>query len=464
MDTKVQIYITRSHGHGSMICRPLTDPGSVWVCDGKLAYGILSMPRGLEQLVELAEQLRVLAYDRLRIEPRRQRGLLADIASGMSAGLLQPVEAIELTATLRDGADPSVAGSWTIQPPRGDSFALTELLEAIKSAGPVEPKHEPVATEPKVPKRDPARWRLPRIDVMISRYPALEQFARECGYIDEHTRVIERASMADVRGKHVLGVLPLHMAAKAKSISEIPLRGVKLSEATTVEQLQAAAGEPKTYMPPSIGWSPVNTEIGVTLEPHPNGRDQIVRGGNRTAGGRYYVEPFAMRGLVDFDTRDCGYYSDGGSWTVQGWVTVDQAALDRGEIELSTEMLPERRTAYEAACKREGLEPLPWRPAISVPVAVVMAIEWVDLDGYFAPASQFGIGRGVALQQEEPLVIFPDGQRCRIVVRRYNGDERNESLCMLPDNGDSRNKNEADLIPIVEAELARRVETWKASA
>lgn len=61
--------------------------------------------------------------------------------------------------------------------------------------------------------------------------------------------VLTHATAEDVRGKHVFGVLPLHLAAEAALVTEIPLdlrpeeRGVELD----LERLREVAGPAVTY-------------------------------------------------------------------------------------------------------------------------------------------------------------------------------------------------------------------------
>ena len=79
--------------------------------------------------------------------------------------------------------------------------------------------------------------------VVVTRHPALVEYLREEGVIDETTEIIEHASPDDVRGRHVIGVLPHHLSAEAASVTEVPLnlppelRGQEL----TVEQVRQYA-------------------------------------------------------------------------------------------------------------------------------------------------------------------------------------------------------------------------------
>lgn len=128
MNTKT-IYITRS-ADDSDISRDLHGPDCIWVCAGELEHG--DVPGGLIDVVVQAESLRRLAYEALRTEPRAERGLLADMASCQGAGLLMPVEAMELRARLVDGGDPGRMQDWQLLAGgRGDWTKITDVLIAI---------------------------------------------------------------------------------------------------------------------------------------------------------------------------------------------------------------------------------------------------------------------------------------------------------------------------------------------
>ncbi len=91
--------------------------------------------------------------------------------------------------------------------------------------------------------------------VVVTRHPALVSHLCGLGLIpstDGHTpdcEVIDHATPAHVAGMHVIGVLPLHLAALAAKVTEVPLyipeecRGREL----TLEEVQRYAGEPSTY-------------------------------------------------------------------------------------------------------------------------------------------------------------------------------------------------------------------------
>lgn len=85
--------------------------------------------------------------------------------------------------------------------------------------------------------------------VVVTRHPALVEHLIEIGLCKPDTPVITHACPADVRGKHVIGVLPLSLAALAARVTEVPLtipeelRGQEL----TAEQIWQHACHPRTY-------------------------------------------------------------------------------------------------------------------------------------------------------------------------------------------------------------------------
>ena len=86
--------------------------------------------------------------------------------------------------------------------------------------------------------------------VVVTRHPALITYLVEVGLVQEGVEVVSHADEASVRGKHIVGVLPLRLAALAASITEIPLiippdlRGVELS----IDQIREHSGVPCTYV------------------------------------------------------------------------------------------------------------------------------------------------------------------------------------------------------------------------
>lgn len=102
--------------------------------------------------------------------------------------------------------------------------------------------------------------------IVVTRHAALVELLRERGIIGDDARVIAHATPNDVRGQHVIGVLPLSLAAIAASVTEVSLnlspedRGKELP----IERLREIAGPARSYkiLAGSIEESPIDGSIG----------------------------------------------------------------------------------------------------------------------------------------------------------------------------------------------------------
>jgi hypothetical protein len=71
--------------------------------------------------------------------------------------------------------------------------------------------------------------------IIVTRHPALLELLSEKLYISNTTPVISHATEDDVKGKHVIGILPHHLSCLTASITEVALdipedkRGQELS-------------------------------------------------------------------------------------------------------------------------------------------------------------------------------------------------------------------------------------------
>lgn len=86
--------------------------------------------------------------------------------------------------------------------------------------------------------------------VVVTRHQALVTFLTETGLVPNGTEVITHLTTPEqIRGRNVVGVIPLHLAVHAASVTEIPLavppelRGTEL----TVEQVRQFAGPARLY-------------------------------------------------------------------------------------------------------------------------------------------------------------------------------------------------------------------------
>jgi len=86
--------------------------------------------------------------------------------------------------------------------------------------------------------------------VVITRNPALVEYLKEVGIVEEGVRVIQHATEDDVRYKHVIGVIPVRMAAKANRVTEIPLALTPEDQEKelSLERLREVARPPRTYI------------------------------------------------------------------------------------------------------------------------------------------------------------------------------------------------------------------------
>ena len=86
-------------------------------------------------------------------------------------------------------------------------------------------------------------------DAVVTRHPALVDLLRERGIVSQDVKVLGHVTTDDVRGKNIVGVLPLSLAAEANYVGEIPLaltpelRGKELD----LETLRKIAGELQVY-------------------------------------------------------------------------------------------------------------------------------------------------------------------------------------------------------------------------
>jgi hypothetical protein len=87
--------------------------------------------------------------------------------------------------------------------------------------------------------------------VIITRHSGLVEYLRERHPdLVEGAKVLVHVTPEQVRGAHVIGVLPLHLAALAASVTEVPLALTPEDRAAgdlPVERVRKIAGEPVTY-------------------------------------------------------------------------------------------------------------------------------------------------------------------------------------------------------------------------
>lgn len=88
--------------------------------------------------------------------------------------------------------------------------------------------------------------------VIVTRHKPLVEWLRLHGIEGE---VIEQATPADVTGRDVYGILPLHLAACANSVTEVSMPGLTLEQRRknaagdlTIEEMDAAGATLNKYV------------------------------------------------------------------------------------------------------------------------------------------------------------------------------------------------------------------------
>jgi len=85
--------------------------------------------------------------------------------------------------------------------------------------------------------------------LVVTCHPALVALLKERGIITGDSDVLAHATAEDVRGRHVVGVLPLHLACLAATVTvvELALTPDDRKAGLGIERLRAIAGEATTY-------------------------------------------------------------------------------------------------------------------------------------------------------------------------------------------------------------------------
>ena len=91
--------------------------------------------------------------------------------------------------------------------------------------------------------------------VVVSRHESFVRYLQEIGLVDEEIRITPHVRAEDVRGAHVIGILPPHLAEEAALMTVVPLdltleqreRERTTGEDLSIEEIRAAAGEPRHY-------------------------------------------------------------------------------------------------------------------------------------------------------------------------------------------------------------------------
>lgn len=85
------------------------------------------------------------------------------------------------------------------------------------------------------------------IDLIVTRHRPLATYLRGLGI---KAPIVGHAHPADVRGKHICGVVPMSLAAHAKSVTVVPLHITRemRGQDLTYEDIKAIADTPQRYV------------------------------------------------------------------------------------------------------------------------------------------------------------------------------------------------------------------------
>ncbi len=85
--------------------------------------------------------------------------------------------------------------------------------------------------------------------LIVTRHPALIEYLKNEGHVDNEVEHISHANVEDVEGKHVFGILPLWLACHAAKLTEVQLRlpTAKRGKELSLKDIEFYAVNPKTY-------------------------------------------------------------------------------------------------------------------------------------------------------------------------------------------------------------------------
>ena len=85
--------------------------------------------------------------------------------------------------------------------------------------------------------------------LVVTRHKNLIVYLKELNLIDEDTKILSHAKERDVKGMHVLGVLPYWLASQAGKFTEVQIRipREKRGRELTIEDIRLYSCDPITY-------------------------------------------------------------------------------------------------------------------------------------------------------------------------------------------------------------------------
>ena len=86
--------------------------------------------------------------------------------------------------------------------------------------------------------------------IVVTRHKALVELLQERGIIGDDVKVIDHVALPSMLDGHdVIGVLPLYLAARCRTVTEVPLniRPDERGKELDLDRLRDVAGDPVTY-------------------------------------------------------------------------------------------------------------------------------------------------------------------------------------------------------------------------
>jgi len=85
--------------------------------------------------------------------------------------------------------------------------------------------------------------------IIVTRHRGLVEYLKEEGIVGDDIEIISHATPENVRGRHVIGVLPHSLSCLTESFTEVPLRlpAELRGKELTANDVRKYAGNPVTY-------------------------------------------------------------------------------------------------------------------------------------------------------------------------------------------------------------------------
>ena len=99
--------------------------------------------------------------------------------------------------------------------------------------------------------------------IIVTRHQAAREYLIKHGIVPKNTPSLSVCTEKDIQGKHVYGYLPIHLAAKTKSYTELPVRPPKslTSRELNLNEFEFYVGTLTTYEVKEIDFDILKKDI-----------------------------------------------------------------------------------------------------------------------------------------------------------------------------------------------------------